>query len=337
MPLSCRYYADPFPDVEDTVMVNVRSIAEMGAYVSLLEYNNKEGMILLSELSRRRIRSVNKLIRVGRNECVVVIRVDKDKGYIDLSKRRVYAKDLLQCEERFAKAKAVNSILRHVADQLGYDSEKQLEELYEKTAWYFDRKMKKKAAAYDIFKKAISDPTVLDECDITNDVREKLLEDIRKRLTPQAVKIRADIEVSCFAYDGIDAVKDALIKGQKCSTDQMPIKINLIAAPLFVVTTQTLERQEGLDAIHNALNVVQSTIESYQGTFKVVMPPKVVTDLDEEDIKKRMELMELEDDQDSGDEGDDEGLVAPRGLDQQADAEEATRKVAADDGEDESE
>ena len=61
-------------------MVNVRSIAEMGAYVHLLEYNNIEGMILLSELSRRRIRSINKLIRIGRDECVVVIRVDKDKG-----------------------------------------------------------------------------------------------------------------------------------------------------------------------------------------------------------------------------------------------------------------
>ena len=36
----------------------------MGAYVSLLEYNNIEGMILLSELSRRRIRSVTKLIKV---------------------------------------------------------------------------------------------------------------------------------------------------------------------------------------------------------------------------------------------------------------------------------
>lgn len=38
----------------------------MGAYVSLLEYGNIEGMILLSELSRRRIRSVQKLIKVGR-------------------------------------------------------------------------------------------------------------------------------------------------------------------------------------------------------------------------------------------------------------------------------
>ena len=45
-------------------MVQVKSIAEMGAYVALLEYNGIEGMILLSELSRRRIRSITKLIKV---------------------------------------------------------------------------------------------------------------------------------------------------------------------------------------------------------------------------------------------------------------------------------
>lgn len=55
-------------------------IAEMGAYVKLLEYDNIDGMILLSELSRRRIRSIQKLIRIGRNEVVIVLRVDKEKG-----------------------------------------------------------------------------------------------------------------------------------------------------------------------------------------------------------------------------------------------------------------
>lgn len=57
----------------------------------------------MSELSRRRIRSVNKLVRVNRIDSVVVIRVDQNKGYIDLSKRRVTTKDLVACEERFAK------------------------------------------------------------------------------------------------------------------------------------------------------------------------------------------------------------------------------------------
>ena len=140
MALTCRFYEQKFPEIEDVVMVNVRSIADMGAYVHLLEYNNIEGrfchfaektnlikdvlwqcvsiiivflitgMILLSELSRRRIRSINKLIRVGRTEPVVVIRVDKDKGYIDLSKRRVSPEDIERCTEVFSKGKVCENI-----------------------------------------------------------------------------------------------------------------------------------------------------------------------------------------------------------------------------------
>lgn len=79
---SCRFYKNEYPAVDDVVMVNVRSIGEMGAYVNLLEYENMEGMVLLSELSRRRIRSINKLIKVGKNEVVLIIRVDKDKSIL---------------------------------------------------------------------------------------------------------------------------------------------------------------------------------------------------------------------------------------------------------------
>ena len=39
-----------------------------------------KGMILLSELSRRRIRSIAKLIRVNRSEVAMVIRCDQEKG-----------------------------------------------------------------------------------------------------------------------------------------------------------------------------------------------------------------------------------------------------------------
>ena len=46
MPLQCRYYENKFPELEDLVMVNVRNIQEMGAYVHLLEYNNIEGSAL---------------------------------------------------------------------------------------------------------------------------------------------------------------------------------------------------------------------------------------------------------------------------------------------------
>lgn len=127
----CRWYESVFPETDDVVMVQVKSIAEMGAYVSLLEYNNIEGMILLSELSRKRIRSITKLIKVGKQEPVMVLRVDRDKGYIDLSKRRVSPEEAAACEDRYNRGKLVHSIMRHVAETTGVS----LEELNTQFTW----------------------------------------------------------------------------------------------------------------------------------------------------------------------------------------------------------
>uniref|UniRef100_A0A8D8WSX0 Eukaryotic translation initiation factor 2 subunit 1 n=1 Tax=Cacopsylla melanoneura TaxID=428564 RepID=A0A8D8WSX0_9HEMI len=294
MPLSCRFYAEKYPEVEDVVMVNVFSIAEMGAYVHLLEYNNIEGMILLSELSRRRIRSINKLIRVGKTEPVVVIRVDKEKGYIDLSKRRVSPEDVEKCTERYAKAKAVHSILRHVAEILHFDSDAQLEDLYQRTAWDYEAKTKKKGSSYDFFKQAVLDPNSLLECGLDEDTRDVLVNNIQRKLTSQAVKIRADIEVACYGYEGIDAVKAALKAGLAMSTEKMPIKINLIAPPLYVMTTVTPEKADGLKALQEAIDTIKLKIEQLGGVFQVQMAPKVVTASDEAELARQMERAEAE-------------------------------------------
>lgn len=252
--LDCRFYEAQYPEIESLVMVNVRTIADMGAYVSLLEYNNIEGLILLSELSRRRIRSINKLIRVGRNEVAMVLRVDKDKGYIDLSKRRVSPEDVAACEDKFNKAKAVHGVLRHLAE----GRKLYLEDLYTRIAWPLYRKY---GHAYDAFKIALAEESVGGEeadgdpfasLDVPPDVIVELKLYIRRRLAPQPIKIRADVEVSCFTYDGIDAIRDALFAGIACGTDNSPIKIRLIAPPIYVLSTMTLEKEAGIALLQKA-------------------------------------------------------------------------------------
>ena len=46
-----------------------------------------------------------KAIKVGRTEIVQVLQVDAEKGYIDLSKKRVQVDQIQQAEDRYAKAK----------------------------------------------------------------------------------------------------------------------------------------------------------------------------------------------------------------------------------------
>ncbi|CAI5757309.1 unnamed protein product [Candida verbasci] len=296
---NCRFYENKYPEVDDVVMVNVQEIAEMGAYVKLLEYDNIEGMVLLSELSRRRIRSIQKLIRVGKNEVAVVLRVDKEKGYIDLSKRRVSTEDIQKCDERFNKSKAVHSILRHCAEKFNIS----LEKLYETIGWPLNRKY---GHAYDAFKLSITDPTIFDELESPSpEVLEELKVYISRRLTPQAINIRADVEVSCFGYEGIDAVKKALKVAEEQSTEDMQIKAKLVAAPLYFLTVQALDKNQGIKLLESAIEKITQSIESNDGVCKVTMAPKSVASNDDAALQRMLES-KAADDRESDEEDDED-------------------------------
>mmetsp|Transcript_8862 Transcript_8862/g.12617 ORF Transcript_8862/g.12617 Transcript_8862/m.12617 type:complete len:353 (+) Transcript_8862:225-1283(+) len=303
--LDCRFYEEKFPALESVVMVNVRNIADMGAYVSLLEYNNIEGMILLSELSRRRIRSINKLIRVGRNEVVMVLRVDQEKGYIDLSKRRVSPEDVAKCEDRFNKAKAVHGVLRHLAER----RKLYLQDLYERIAWPLYRKY---GHAYDAFKLALveedggkEDPFVSLE-GVSAEIKDELRAYIRRRLAPQPIKIRADIEVSCFNYEGIDAIRSSLFAGIACGTDASPIKIKLISPPIYVLSTMTLEKDAGIDLLKKSIDTIDEKIRASGGKMDVKMAPRAVSVKEETELQVMLDRLAIENEEVDGDAPEDE-------------------------------
>lgn len=298
---TCRFYENKYPEVDDVVVVNVKEIADMGAYVKLLEYDDVEGMILLSELSRRRIRSIQKLIKVGRNEVAVVMRVDKDKGYIDLSKRRVSPEEATKAEERFNKSKAVHSILRHVAEK----HKVPLETLYETIGWPLSRKY---GHAYEGFKVAItnSDSVFEDIKAPSEDILEDLKAQIARKLTPNPIKVRADVEVTYFGYEGVDAVKNALRAGENLSTDMNPVKVKLVAAPLFVLTCVSLDKNGAVEALKKSIEEMKQSIESVGGTLNVKMEPKAVTASDDAELNKLMESTLAEQTYVSGDEDEDE-------------------------------
>mmetsp|Transcript_29298 Transcript_29298/g.89725 ORF Transcript_29298/g.89725 Transcript_29298/m.89725 type:complete len:346 (+) Transcript_29298:409-1446(+) len=306
--MNFRMYESQFPEIDDLVMVQVRSVAEMGAYVALLEYNNIEGMILLSELSRRRIRSINKLVRVGKQEVCMVLRVDKEKGYIDLSKRRVSAEDVLKCDERYQRSKAVHSIIRHISELRHVE----MEDLYAQTAWPLYRKY---GHAYEAFRLAISDPDVIFNEEnmpgLSPEVRKLMLEEIAKRLTPTAVKIRADIEVTCFQYEGITAIKRALLKGMALGSADLPIKIKLVAPPLYVMLCTSLDKKLGIKLLTDAIEVMQAEIREAKGDLQVKLSPRAVDEKDDKLLSNLMSTLEAQNQEIDGDneeEDADEGM-----------------------------
>ena len=119
-----------------------------GAHVELLEYNRLKGMILSSEISRKRVKYVRKIVKEGREEVLRVLRVDADQGYVDLSKKSVKVEEVEEFKEVYFKSKKVDAIMKNLACKTGKD----LEELYQNLCWPL---YKKYEHAHDAFKEAL--------------------------------------------------------------------------------------------------------------------------------------------------------------------------------------
>lgn len=303
-----RFYESKFPKTEDVVMVVVTSVEDIAVYVELLEYNNAPGMVLMSELSRKRMRSIQKTVKVGNHECVVVLKTDEQKGYIDLSKRRATPEDIAICEERFAKSKAVQTIIRHIATEVGIS----VVELNEKVTWPLARKH---GNEYDAFREAAIDTSIFDSLDITDQIKDMLLTDIRLRLSPPPVKMRARIQVSCIGSEGIEGVRKALRAGRDLafvdptnSGVECSVEIRLIATPLFLITATANSKELGLEHMNHVLNQIKEVIEATEGgRFSVEEEPHILGLKEKADEE---EDSEFDSDEESDEESDevDEGM-----------------------------
>ena len=102
-----RFYENEFPEKDDLVMGQISDVEETHAVVELLEYGRREGVITTREFTRIRRGNIQKKImqlkKMRKVEVYVVLNVDKEKGYIDLSKKRVEKLDSTEIEDKFEK------------------------------------------------------------------------------------------------------------------------------------------------------------------------------------------------------------------------------------------
>lgn len=237
----------------------------------------------------------------------MVMRVDEQKGYIDLSKRRVTPEDAMKCEERFNKAKAVNSIMRQVAQISG----KSLLEVNRLIAWPLAANHTFKSS-YDALRHCLVDPDAVFSSlgNVDPYLLQLVISNVKKRLTPQAIKIRADIEVSCFTYEGIDVVRAALMEGKKVGED---IQIKLIAPPLYVMLTQATDKQVGIALLEKAIKTIGSVCEAKGGKMTIKNPPRATSTQEENALANLLEQMEEDNREVDGDD-DEDNEISDRGI-----------------------
>jgi translation initiation factor 2 subunit 1 len=225
-------------------MVRYRKVQEHGANVDLLEYNNIEGMIISTEMTRKRTANVTRHIRSGKKEPALVLKIDKEKGYMDLSRIKVKTEQCEECEQRYKKAKMVHNIVQRVA----INCEIPLEKVYKDVIW----PLSKKANVLEAFRQVDTLPKNsatlhldmfkgipgADKVILTEEVAKELYRQIENKLSRHAIRIKADFEVTCFTFEGIDAIREALLAGVQTTAgiskeetkeeEKLEVKVNVM-------------------------------------------------------------------------------------------------------------
>lgn len=109
--------------------------------------------------------------------------------------------------------------------------------------------------------------------------------------------------MTCFGYEGIEAIRTALRTAEARNTASTQVKVRLVSPPLYVLQNTALEdKSAGIARLEEAIVDIRNSIESAGGQLVVKMEPKAVTESDDAELQALMEKRERENAEVSGDE-----------------------------------
>lgn len=117
------------------------------------------------------------------------------------------------------------------------------------------------------------------------------MEILKVKMITQPMKIRADFNLYCITFEGVEAVKYSLIEGEKVSTPEMEIKYRVIGSPTYECNIITTNTKEGLKLMGESLRTVEKTIKAKGGSFALLTAPTILGDASK-DVRSQLEQQE---------------------------------------------
>ncbi|MGQ4833310.1 MAG: translation initiation factor IF-2 subunit alpha [Candidatus Asgardarchaeia archaeon] len=243
-----------YPEEGELVIATVTNIKPYGAYVTLDEYDNLEGMVHISEISTTWVKNIRNHVREGQKIVAKVLRVIPEKNQIDLSIRRVTKQQKVLKIQSWKRMQKAKKILELVAERLGKKKEEA-----EKVYWLLQRKYEE---TYSSFEMALEKgKKVFLDAGLDEDWAKELYEIIKTQVKIPKVEISGTITLQTTAPNGVDLIKEALSEALKISK-KVPgttTKIYTLGAPNYKVEVVAKEYRDA----ENLLKEITTFIESY--------------------------------------------------------------------------
>ena len=245
-----------FPENGELVVCTVTSVKNFGAFVTLDEYDNKEGFVHVRDVASGWVKYIRDFVREGQKIVCKVLGVDSSKGHIDLSLKSVNDHQKREKIQQWKNEKKADKLLEIVADRLGIS----LNDAYDR---FGNELYEEYESLYGAFESVAASPEEF-RSDYEGDWVETFIDVAVENVTPPYVQIVATFELTSTAHNGIELIKDALSKGLEAAEDAN-VEITCFGSPRYRIVIIADEYKEAEDVLKTVSNTVIKSLTKAGG------------------------------------------------------------------------
>lgn len=208
-----------YPKISDIVICKITKINDYGVFVSLLEYDNIEAFVHVSQVSSTWVKNIHNHVKLNQIRAGKVLHIDTYKNQIDLSFNRVTSAEEKRKISDYRLFKRAQSLLSAVANELSLSEDEVWRDVAEPI-------LEKDSSLYTGFVNILKHG-IKHYPEINKKYETKLLDILTKSITVKDKKITGILEISNSSENGIEIIKKAL---SKIVSDNSEVQIIYVAS-----------------------------------------------------------------------------------------------------------
>lgn len=249
-----------WPEEGELVVCTVDAVRDFVAFVRLDEYGGRQGLIPISEIAKGWVKYIRDHIREGQKVVCKVLRVDQDKGHIDLSLKAVNEHQRREKIQEWKNEQKAENLLAIVAKRLDKTPDACWDEFGYDLLDAF-------GTLYRAFEECVMDEHALEEEGFKGAWIKAFVEVARENIVPPYVTIDGFVEATDYAPDGAVHLRDALTKAGK-EDGTVTVKVQYIGAPRYRLVVRAPDYKTAEDEMEKAAGRVAKALEPKGGEAK---------------------------------------------------------------------
>lgn len=247
-----------YPEEGEFVIGTVIKVQNYGAFVTLDEYPEREGFIHIAEIASGWVKRIRNHIKEKQKVVCKVMSIDKSKGHVDLSLKRVNDHQKRAKIKEWKNNQKAARLMNMLAKELDMTIDDCLKEFGEDL-------IQKYGSIYEAFEETAYDPDSLENEGFIGSWIEPFKQIARDNILIQYVDIKGYIDIRSWMPNGIKQIREALISAEECEYDDVTIEVHYIGAPHYTISVEAPDYKIAEEEMKKAVNRIESILLKNNG------------------------------------------------------------------------